>query len=103
MKPGLRLALNMAAWTVAIPALGIVGSLLGKTVFRSAEAEVVMAHAMEVLLVVWAALIYWRCVPSASSLPRRAIYLVLFAATMAMLGYFALGAAIMVVIMLFGL
>jgi heme A synthase len=100
---GWRLALNVAAWTVAIPILGIIGSVLGKTMFRSGEAEVVMAHAIEVVLVLWAALIYWRCVPSTPSMLRRAIYLALFVATMLVVGYFALGAAVMVVVLLFGL
>jgi hypothetical protein len=34
---------------------------------------------------------------------RRAIYLALFVATMLFVGYFALGAAVMVVVLLFGL
>lgn len=103
MKPSWRLALNIAAWTVAIPILGIIGSALGKAMFRSGEAEVIMAHAIEVVLVLWVALIYWRYVPSTSNMLRRAIYLVLFVAVMLVLGYFALGAAVMVVVLIFGL
>ncbi len=103
MKPGWRLALNVAAWTVSIPILGIIGSMLGKTIFRSGEADVLMAHAIEVMLVLWAAAIYWRCVPSTPGVLRRAVYLALFVAAMLVAGYFALGVAVMLVTLIFGL
>ena len=103
MKPGWRLALAVAAWAISIPVMGIVGSWLKRAAFPSVRAEIVMAHTIEVVLALLAALIYWRCVPHASGLVRRLLYLAGFIVLMGVVGHFALGAGISLVTVLFGL
>jgi hypothetical protein len=103
MKTGWRLALAVFAWALSIPVMGIIGSWLKRSTFRSVDAEIVMAHTIEVVLVLLAALIYWRCVPHAQDLTRRLLYLVGFVVLMVVVGYFALGLSIVLVTVLFGL
>jgi anaerobic C4-dicarboxylate transporter len=103
MKTGWRFALAVVAWALSIPVMGIIGSWLKRSAFRSVEAEIVMAHTIEVVLVLLAALIYWRCVPHASDLGRRVLYLAGFVVLMVVVGYCALGASIVLVTVLFGL
>ena len=78
MKAAGRLALGVLAWAALIPLAGVIGMWLDRSVFHSAGATRVIAHAIEGMLILAAALVYWRCVPSAPNWGRRVIYLVGF-------------------------
>jgi anaerobic C4-dicarboxylate transporter len=103
MRAGGRLTLAVVAWALSIPVMAVVGSWLQRSVFRSVQAEIAMAHTIEAALVLLAALIYWRCVPRATELGRRVIYLAGFIVLMLGIGYAMLHAAIVLVAVLFGL
>lgn len=103
MKTGGRLTLAVAAWALSIPVMAVIGSWLHRTVFRTVQAEIAMAHTIEVVLVLLAALIYWRCVPHAPEVGRRMIYFAGFVVLMLGIGYLMLHAAIVLVTVLFGL
>jgi len=102
MIPRWRLILNVAVWAFAIPVFGLVVAMLSQRVFRTNTADTVLAHVMEAVLVVWAFLIYWRCVPHVESVLRRAIYFVFFVAVMVVLGAYALDVAFILVALFFG-
>ncbi|MDP9912762.1 hypothetical protein J2W27_004888 [Variovorax boronicumulans] len=103
MKAAGRLALGVLAWAALIPLAGVLGLWLDRSVFHSAGATRVIAHAIEGVLILAAALVYWRCVPSAPNWGRRVIYLVGFALLLAGIGYVVLGATVALVVLLFGL
>ena len=103
LKTAGRLALGVLAWAALIPLAGILGMWLDRSVFHSSEATRVIAYAIEGVLILAAALVYWRCVPSAPDWGRRGIYLVSFALLLAGIGYLALGATVVLVVLLFGL
>lgn len=103
MKTGWRLALAVVAWSLSIPVMAVIGSWLDRSVFRSVESQTVMAHMMEAAIVLLAALVYWRCVPHASDLGRRVIYLAVFVVLMMAICYFMIYAAVVLVTLLFGL
>lgn len=103
LKTAGRLALGVLVWAALIPLAGILGMWLDRSVFHSSEVTRVIAHAIEGLLILVAALVYWRCVPSAPDWGRRVIYLVGFALLLAGIGYLALGGAVVLVTLLFGL
>lgn len=103
MKAAGRLALGVLAWTALIPLAGVIGMWLDRSVFHSAGATRVIAHAIEGMLILAAALLYWRCVPSAPNWGRRVIYLVGFALLLTGIGYVVLGATVALVVLLFGL
>lgn len=103
MKAGGRITLAVVAWAVSIPVMAVVGSWLRGAAFRSVQAEIAMARTIEVLLVLFAALIYWRCVPHAPDAGRRVLYFVGFLLLMVFVGYVMLHAATVLVAVLFGL
>ncbi|MET3372977.1 hypothetical protein ABIC89_002033 [Variovorax boronicumulans] len=103
MKAAGRLALGVLAWAALIPLAGVIGMWLDRSVFHSAGATRVIAHAIEGMLILAAALVYWRCVPSAPNWGRRVIYLVGFALLLTGIGYVVLGATVALVVLLFGL
>lgn len=103
MKAAGRLALSVLAWAALIPLAGVIGLWLDRSVFHSAGATRVIAHAIEGMLILAAALVYWRCVPSAPNWGRRVIYLVGFALLLTGIGYVVLGATVALVVLLFGL
>lgn len=103
MKAAGRLALGVLAWAALIPLAGVIGMWLDRSVFHSAGATRVIAHAIEGMLILAATLVYWRCVPSAPNWGRRVIYLVGFALLLTGIGYVVLGATVALVVLLFGL
>lgn len=103
MKAAGRLALGVLAWAALIPLAGVIGMWLDRSVFHSAGATRVIAHAIEGMLILAAVLVYWRCVPSAPNWGRRVIYLVGFALLLTGIGYVVLGATVALVVLLFGL
>lgn len=103
MKKAGRLALGVLAWAALIPLAGILGMWLNRSVFHSAGATLVIAHAIEGVLILVGALVYWLCVPRAPDWGRRVIYLVGFALLLAGIGYVALGTTVILVALLFGL
>ncbi|WP_341891519.1 hypothetical protein [Variovorax sp. YR752] len=100
LKTAGRLALGVFAWTALIPLAGVLGMWLDQSFFHSSEATRVIAYAIEGVLILAAALVYWHCVPSAPDWGRRAIYLVSFALLLAGIGYVALGVTVALVLML---
>ncbi|MGJ7519329.1 hypothetical protein ACSFA0_02385 [Variovorax sp. LT1P1] len=102
MKAGWRLTLNIAAWALAIPILGVTGFALSRSMSRTGQAEQLIGYAIELLLLVWAALIYRHCVPTSHVLIRRTIYLVVFVAAMVVIGEAAWYAAVLLNALLFG-
>ena len=102
MKAGWRLALNVAAWAVAIPMLGVAGFALSHSVLRSGQANAFVGYAIEVLLLVWAGLILQHCVPTSHVPVRRTTYLVAFVAAMVGIGETAWYAAGVLNALLFG-
>ena len=103
MRTGGRLTLAVVAWALSIPVMAIVGSWLQRSVFRSVQAEIAMAHTIEAALVLLAALIYWRCVPHAADRGRRVLYFAGFVVLILSIGYLMLHASIVLVAVLFGL
>lgn len=103
MKAAGRLAFGVLAWAALIPLAGVIGMWLDRSVFHSAGATRIIAHAIEGMLILAAALVYWRCVPSAPNWGRRVIHLVGFALLLAGIGYVVLGATVALVVLLFGL
>ena len=103
MKSAGRLAFGVLAWAALIPLAGVIGMWLDRGVFHSAGVTRVIAHAIEGMLILAAALVYWRWVPSAPNWGRRVIYLVGFALLLAGIGYVVLGATVALVVLLFGL
>lgn len=102
MKAGWRLALNVAAWAIAIPILGVSGFALSHSVFRTGQANAFIGYAIELLLLVWAALIFQHCVPTSPVPIRRTTYLVVFVAAMVVIGETAWYAAVVLNALLFG-
>lgn len=102
MKAGWRLALNIAAWAIAIPILGVAGFAISRSMSRTAQAGQFIGYAIELLLFVWAALIYWHCVPTSNVLVRRMIHLAAFIAAMVVIREAAWYAAVVLNALLFG-
>jgi hypothetical protein len=101
MRAGWRLALNVWAWTAAIPGLSVGLRVLVEHRILSASGNV-GAVATTVLLL-WACLIYWRCVPSAADVLHRVGYLVAFLTLMLVLGAGALWVTFWIIIAIYGL
>jgi len=103
MKPAWRLVLHIALWAAMFPAIGVGASILERTIYPSITTDPLPVPMVWAALIAWAVWIYWRCVPRAPGAVRRVAYLLSFAGVMAVVGYLALHAAIVIVIMLFGL
>ncbi len=101
MSIGSRLVLNVLAWAVSIPALNAL--LAGLERHRILPLSGLSVSIAGVTLLLWAALIYWRFVPSAHTVARRSVYLAAYLAMMALLGFAALGAAFWITVAIFGL
>ncbi|PLC06837.1 hypothetical protein CY658_07505 [Variovorax sp. RO1] len=78
MKTAVRLALGSFAWSVLIPLGGLLHVWLIRSGLRSPEAVATAANVIEGVLILLAALLYWRCVPSAPGWGQRATYFVGF-------------------------
>lgn len=97
-----RLALSIVAWGLATPVLGLAASWLNQSAFPSDRASTFMAHGIKGVLLVWAVFIYWRCVPSMHAKTARALVLIAFISTLAVVGYCALYASLVLGLLIFG-
>jgi hypothetical protein len=95
------LPLNMLAWTLAMPLLSVGLRFLEQHRILAMSGSVVAAGALALLL--WAALIYARCVPAAPELSRRIGYFVAFVAAMLALGAAALWLTFWAIVAIYGL
>ena len=96
-----RLATHMLAWTLAMPVLALGLRFLDHHRILTSSGIVVTAFALA--LVLWAALIYAWCVPTAAQLARRTGYLVAFFAAMFALGAGALWLTFWAIVAVYGL
>jgi hypothetical protein len=102
VKVGWRLALSVALWAVAFPVIGVLTSVLARTVYPTIITDWLPVPLAWTAMILWGLWIYWRCVPSTSSIPRRVMYLALFAVLMVIVGILALDFAIVLVVVIFG-
>ncbi|GER15270.1 hypothetical protein D3C87_1562520 [compost metagenome] len=78
MKTAGRLVLGSFAWAALIPLGGFLRIWLIRSGLRSPEAVATAANVTEGVLILLAALLYWRCVPSAPGWGQRVTYFVGF-------------------------
>ncbi len=78
MKTAGRLALGSFAWAALIPLGALLHLGLTRSGLRSPEAMATAAHVIEGVLIFLAALLYWRCVPSAPDWSQQVTYFVGF-------------------------
>jgi hypothetical protein len=97
-----RLTLNIVAWGVAMPVMGLAASWLNQSAFPSDKASTFMMRGIEAVLLVWAAFIYWRYVPSIHANTTRALVLIAFICTLGVVGYCALYASLVLGLLIFG-
>ncbi|GER09759.1 hypothetical protein [Variovorax boronicumulans] len=100
MKTAGRLALGVLAWAASIPLTGFLGIWLYQSVLFPPELAIFFVRLFAGMLILAAALIYWRCVPSAPDWGRRMIYLVGFALLLTGVGYLATYAGVALVVLL---
>jgi hypothetical protein len=96
-----ELPLNMLDWTLAMPLLSLGLRFLDQHRILAMSGSVVAAGAPA--LVLWAALIYARCVPATPELSRRIGYFVGFFAAMLALGAGALWLTFWAIVAIYGL
>jgi len=101
MSTRARIGLNVLAWMLSIPVVSICLTALDRHQTRPLSGAIVAGAAVALLL--WAGLIYWRCVPSAASLMERAIYFAAFIAVMLLAGAGALWATFWLTVAVYGL
>lgn len=101
MSVRLRLVLNLLAWAVFIPVLNLLFTSLERhqMLTTSGLSVSIVAGA----LVLWLGLIYWRCVPSTSSIAVRFAYLAIYLTVAILLGFAALWIAFWVTVLIYGL
>jgi len=100
MKAGLRLLLNVLAWFLAMPVIfAAAGAIKGHRIdWLTGHIAPITA----VVLLAWATVIYWRCVPAAPSVWLRLVYLAAFLASMLMLGWGAMWVTYVVMLAIYG-
>ncbi|WP_157609046.1 hypothetical protein [Variovorax sp. Root411] len=91
----------MLVWALAMPLLSVGLRFLDQHRILAMSGSVVAAGALA--LVLWAALIYVRCVPATPQLSRRIGYFVVFFAAMLALGAGALGLTFWAIVAIYGL
>jgi uncharacterized membrane protein YGL010W len=101
MRVTLRLVLNVLAWAVSIPVLNVCLTALERNRIMPLSGPV--AAVVAVTLLLWAALIYWRCVPSTASIVTRLSYLVAFVVAMVLVSFGAVWVAFWASVAIFGL
>jgi hypothetical protein len=92
-NPWLRLLANVAGWAFAT---------FCAFAFLDDTHDALQIMVLAVLFIVWPALIYWVCVPKASSVRGQIVRLVLYLAAMTSIGLVALGLGVLTSICLFG-
>ncbi|MDQ0589843.1 hypothetical protein [Variovorax paradoxus] len=100
MTAGLRLALNVFAWFLAMPVLFVSAAALESHRILSISNH--MAPMTAVVLSLWAGVIYWRCVPGTPGMWRRAGYLAAFLGVMFLLGWAAMWLTFVVMLAIYG-
>ena len=100
MKVGLRLLLNVFAWFLAMPAFFVSVAALERHRMLSISDHIAPITAAVLLL--WAGLIYWRCVPGTPNIWRRAVHLAAFVAAMFLLGWAAMWVTFVVMLAIYG-
>jgi uncharacterized membrane protein YGL010W len=101
MRVAARLVLNVLAWSVSIPVLNVCLTALERNRIMPLSGPVAAVVAITLLL--WAALIYCRCIPSTPSIVTRLSYLVVFVIGMALVSFGAVWVAFWVSVAIFGL
>ena len=100
MKAGLRLLLNVLPWFLAMPVIfAVAGAVKGHRIDWLTDH---IAPIAAVVLLAWAAVIYWRCVPVAPSIWLRIVYLAGFLTSMLMLGWGAMWVTYVVMLAIYG-
>ena len=104
MKAGWRLGLHIALWVIASPLIQVLAGFVGNNAFSSlGRFAPTLTLLIEVLILLpWAAWIYWRHVPHAPGVGRRIVYAVAFVCGLWGTGYAALWASWALAAMLFG-
>ena len=95
-----RLLLNVLAWFLATPAMFVAVGALDQRKFQPLFENIVPITAA--ILLVWAAWIYWRLVPSTPRIWQRIGYLGVFLLGMYLLGAGALWVTFWVMLMIHG-
>jgi hypothetical protein len=96
-----RLGLHVLAWAASIPVLNVGLTALERHHVLLVSAPIAAIAAAALLL--WVALIYWRCVPHRARGVERGVYLLVFAVSVLSAGVAALFVAFWATVALFGL
>ncbi len=99
MKTALRLVLGSFIWVALIPLVGFLRIWLFRSGLRSPEATTIVTYVTEGVLILLAALLYWRCVPSAPDWGKRVAYFVGFVLLLASVSV-AMGYGLYAVVMM---
>lgn len=97
-----HLALHIALWAAAFPVLGYCGAWLERAAHPALATATWPVWVVWLLMLAWAAWIYLRWMPRQDRLLTRVACLALYTAAMGAVAYAALGVAVVLVAMAFG-